>query len=158
MDGSDDFYFDDITEADLAVADEVESKYIESQRTQALQRKASQSHLPPLKRQKTTHAYDKNASTGPCETQLNASANPTGRLARSSSLHSAVAILPDLPLVNGYYPPAPRKERNGRAAPAPFNHNVPQRYPSSRPDAYVLVHSTFAILLEHPLTAVRHLV
>ena len=158
MDGSDDFYFDDITEADLAVAEEVESKFLESQRTQALQRKASQSQLPPAKRQKTTHTYETNGPVNPCETQLNATADPTGRLARSSSLHTEVAVLSEVPILGGYFTPVPRLNGNGRASHFASNYSLSSRRPSNRPDAYVPVHSTFASQLEHPLTAVRHLV
>ena len=151
MDGSDDFYFDDVTAADIAVLEEVESKYNESQRTQALQRKASQSQLPSAKRQKTTHVHQEITTT-----QLKAPAAPIGSLARSSSLHAVAAgVVPDVPLP--CVPPVPRLDRNGRTTPAPINNNKSQHYPSNRPDAYVPLHSTFAIQLEHPLTAVRHL-
>ena len=158
MEGSDDFYFDDLTEADLAVADEVESKYIESQRTQTLQRKASQSQLPPAKRQKTEHTYHPPETTVICDTTLNATPQSTGRLIRSSSLHAAAAVAPDVPLAGGYFTPIPQVNRNGRASPAPSNYHAPQRYPPNRPDAYVIVHSTFASPLEHPLIVVRNIV
>ncbi|KZT65939.1 hypothetical protein DAEQUDRAFT_490691 [Daedalea quercina L-15889] len=130
MQDSDEYdYFDELTEADLAAAEEVENRYIESQRTQqALQREPSGTEQPPAKRQKTGHPWN-NTGVQHTEGPPNGGKDANARLARSSSLHSAAAILPDVPLANGYFKPAVQFDRNGRSNPVTNIHTA-HRQPS----------------------------